>query len=129
MVMEELDSVAPKKAIRLAPEVDRILYAKNLPYKITGEDLYDIFGKFGPIRQIRRGNTDETKGSCFVIYDDIYDAKAALDTLSGFNVGGRYLTLHYFNRRTRHKRDQIAVKKEENELLRKMYGVKKDNEK
>jgi len=26
---------------------------KNLPYKITAEDMYDIFGKYGAIRQIR----------------------------------------------------------------------------
>jgi len=39
--------------VRLPPEVNRILYVKNLPYKITAEDMYDIFGKYGAIRQIR----------------------------------------------------------------------------
>jgi pre-mRNA branch site protein p14 len=38
---------------KLSPEVNRILYIKNLPYKITAEELYDIFGKFGAIHQIR----------------------------------------------------------------------------
>jgi pre-mRNA branch site protein p14 len=38
---------------KLAPEVNKILYVKNLPYKITAEEMYDIFGKFGSIRQIR----------------------------------------------------------------------------
>lgn len=38
---------------RLPPEVNRILYVKNLPYKITSEEMYEIFGKFGAIRQIR----------------------------------------------------------------------------
>lgn len=38
---------------KLPPEVNRILYIKNLPYKITTEEMYDIFGKFGAIRQIR----------------------------------------------------------------------------
>jgi pre-mRNA branch site protein p14 len=31
---------------KLAPEVNRILYVKNLPYKITTEEMYDIFGIF-----------------------------------------------------------------------------------
>jgi hypothetical protein len=26
---------------------------RNLPFKITAEEMYDIFGKYGAIRQIR----------------------------------------------------------------------------
>jgi pre-mRNA branch site protein p14 len=33
--------------------------------------MYDIFGKYGAIRQIRVGNTPETKGTAFVVYEDI----------------------------------------------------------
>ena len=40
--------------IRLPPEVKRVIFVRNLPYKITPDELYDIFGKFGAIRQIRR---------------------------------------------------------------------------
>merc|ERR1712060_578177 len=76
---------------------NRILYVRNLSYKISADELYDIFGKYGSIRQIRRGNGPETRGTCFVVYDDIYDAKNAVDHLSGFNVAGRYLVLLYYN--------------------------------
>jgi hypothetical protein len=30
-----------------------ILYVRNLPYNITAEEMYSIFGKYGAIRQIR----------------------------------------------------------------------------
>lgn len=50
---------------KLPPEVNRILYIKNLPYKITTEEMYDIFGKFGAVRQIRIGNTAETRSAIF----------------------------------------------------------------
>lgn len=43
-----------RNIVRLPGEVNRILYVRNLPYKITAEELYDIFGKFGAIRQIRK---------------------------------------------------------------------------
>ena len=79
---------------RLPPEVNRILYVRNLPFKITAEELYAIFGKYGAVYQIRLGDRNkDTRGTAFVVYEDIYDAKAAVDHLSGFNVGGRYLVV------------------------------------
>ncbi|KAG8194695.1 hypothetical protein JTE90_028009 [Oedothorax gibbosus] len=85
-----------KTNVRLPPEVNRILYVRNLPYKITAEEMYDIFGKYGAIRQIRVGNTPETRGTAFVVYEDIFDAKNACDHLSGFNVCNRYLVVLYY---------------------------------
>ena len=49
---------------RLPPEVNRALYVRNLPYKITPEELYEIFGRYGGIRQIRLGNKPDTRGKC-----------------------------------------------------------------
>ena len=68
----------PKKPIRLAPEVNKIIFVRNLPYKITNEELYDVFGRFGAIRQIRKGKTGDKKGTAFVVYEDIFDAKDAV---------------------------------------------------
>jgi len=82
--------------LRLAPEVNRILYVRNLPFKITAAEMYKIFGKYGAIRQVRFGNTNTTRGTAFVVYHDIHDAKAALESLSGFNVGGRYIICLYY---------------------------------
>jgi hypothetical protein len=38
-------------------------------YAITGEDMYDLFGKYGPIRQVRLGNDTslKTKGTAYVV--------------------------------------------------------------
>ncbi len=47
--------------------------------------MYDIFGKYGAIRQIRIGTNKDTRATAFVVYEDIYDAKNAVDHLSGFN--------------------------------------------
>jgi pre-mRNA branch site protein p14 len=81
---------------RLPPEVNRVLYVKNLPYKITAEEIYTIFGRFGALRQVRVGDTPATKGTAFIVYEDILDARQACEHLSGFAVGGRYLILHYY---------------------------------
>ena len=38
---------------RLPPEVNRILYVRNLPFGISTEELFELFGKYGAVRQIR----------------------------------------------------------------------------
>lgn len=101
--------------VRLPPEVNRILYVRNLPFKISPKDLYEIFGKYGPIRQIRKGSTAETKGTAFVVYDDIFDAKDALQKLNGFQVSGRYLILQYYQpHKAAERQAQIAEQKKAN---------------
>ena len=94
-------------SVRLPPEVNRILFIKNLPYKISDKDLYDIFGKYGEVREIRKGNSHETRGTAFVVYEDIFSAKNAVDHLNGFQVLGRYLIVLYT------KQDKLQNKQED----------------
>lgn len=112
---------------RLPPEVNRVLYVRNLPFKISSEEMYDIFGKYGAIRQIRLGVNNDTRGTAFVVYEDIYDAKNAVDHLSGFNVCGRYLiVLYYQANRMQSKKgagNDLEKQKQEIEELKQKYGV------
>merc|ERR1719495_2701245 len=112
--------------VRLPPEVNRVLYVRNLPYKITAEEMYDIFGKYGAIRQIRVGNTPETRGTAFVVYEDIFDAKNACDHLSGFNVCGRYLVVLYYQSNKAFQKLDKEKKLQELENLKAKYGVTTD---
>ncbi|KAK1171836.1 hypothetical protein AOXY_G6756 [Acipenser oxyrinchus oxyrinchus] len=112
--------------IRLPPEVNRILYIRNLPYKITAEEMYDIFGKYGPIRQIRVGNTPESRGTAYVVYEDIFDAKNACDHLSGFNVCNRYLVVLYYNANRAFQKMDTKKKEEQLKLLKEKYGINTD---
>lgn len=126
--MASLQQAGLAGTVRLAPDVNRILFVKyvshilgmkapgmertpnlllkcfpyltclmfmfsrrSLPYKITAEDMYDIFGKYGAIRQIRLGTSHSTRGTAYVVYEDIYEAKNACENLNGFQVAGRYL--------------------------------------
>ncbi|XP_043467192.1 splicing factor 3B subunit 6 [Leptopilina heterotoma] len=109
--------------VRLPPEVNRILYVRNLPYKISAEEMYDIFGKYGAIRQIRVGNTAETRGTAFVVYEDIFDAKNACDHLSGFNVCNRYLVVLYYQSNKAFKRVDLDKKQDELEKLKTKFNL------
>lgn len=96
-------------------------------YNVTPEELFDLFGKFGPIRygsiqhhsdhslvestpsttvlltilysQVRQGIANNTKGTAFVVYEDVMDAKQACDKLNGFNFQNRYLVGSSFSSR------------------------------
>lgn len=108
---------------RLPPEVNRVLYVRNLPFNISSEEMYDIFGKYGAIRQIRLGNAKETRGTAYVVYEDIYDAKNAVDHLSGFNVANRYLIVLYYQPAKMSKKSDVKKKEEEITRLQEKYGL------
>lgn len=106
--------------------MNRILYVRNLPFKITAEELYAIFGKYGAVYQIRLGDRNkDTRGTAFVVYEDIYDAKAAVDHLSGFNVGGRYLVVLYYQPAKFQRRAEAEEKQRELDELRRRVNVNK----
>ena len=52
-------------------------------------------------RQIRQGIANNTKGTAFVVYEDVMDAKQACDKLNGFNFQNRYLVGMVFISMTR----------------------------
>ena len=35
--------------------------------------MYEIFGKYGAVRQIRIGSDSKTKGTAFVVYEELAD--------------------------------------------------------
>lgn len=115
------------RSVRLGPEVNRIIYVKNLPFAITGEELYDLFGKYGAIRQIRLGTARENKGTAFVVYEDIYDAKKALEHLSGFNVGNRYIVVLYYNKTKMEEKRSVQERKREVEKLKQQYALTEED--
>ena len=62
---------------RLAPEVNRISHVRNFPFKITAEELYGVFGKYGAVCQIRLGDkSNDERGTAFVTHEDMCDTKA-----------------------------------------------------
>lgn len=70
-----------------------------------------------------RGTQNDTKGTAFVIYDDIFEAKEAFDSLSGYNYQGRYLTMQYYNQQKWELRKTQDQEKKDMENLRKKWNV------
>jgi len=109
----------------LPPGANRILFVKNLNYNITGDDLYDLFGRYGSIRQIRLGNEAKTKGTAFVVFEDVMDAKNALDHLNGFHLQERYIVVLYHmpGRQDAAAVKDLARREEELAALKKAHDI------
>lgn len=70
-----------------------------------------------------RGDRQDTRGTAFVVYEDIYDAKNAVDHLSGFNVCGRYLIVLYYQQSRMQKSMDNAAKRKELDKLKEQYDI------
>lgn len=88
-------NVNNERVIHLTKHASRILYVRNLSQTMDGADLYDLFGRYGAIRQIRIGNTEKTKTTAYVVFEDVFDAQTAKDKLNGSFIGSRYLIVQY----------------------------------
>ncbi|KAJ6007989.1 Nucleotide-binding alpha-beta plait [Penicillium herquei] len=126
-------------AIRAAPPVRQISYSPIsissaiselgadfyfLSYNVTAEQLFDLFGKFGPIRQIRQGIANNSKGTAFVVYEDVHDAKQACDKLNGFNFQNRYLVVLYHQpEKMLRSKEDLAERQENLERLKQQHGI------
>ncbi|OBZ76815.1 Splicing factor 3B subunit 6-like protein [Grifola frondosa] len=112
------------------PGANRILFVKNLNYQITGEDLYDLFGRYGSIRQIRIGDEQKTRGTAFVVFDDVMDAKNALDHLNGFHLQERYIVVLYHmpaKQDAAAAKADLARREEELSQLKKKHDIKDED--
>lgn len=73
------------------------IYAGNLPYSITNEELEEIFSEFGQVDRasvISDRETGRSKGFGFVEMPVDDEAKAAIDALNGKDFKGRALNVN-----------------------------------
>ena len=75
----------------------RKLYVGNLPYEIGEADLQELFGRAGTVdtvRVMRDMATGRARGFAFVEMGSDDEARKAITELTGFELGGRGLTVN-----------------------------------
>lgn len=88
------------------------IYAGNLSYSVTDEDLKEIFGAFGEVSRanvISDRETGRSKGFGFVEMTVDAEAKQAIDSLNGKDVKGRNMNVN--EARPRPERPQRAPRR------------------
>ena len=68
------------------------------------------------------GTEKETKGTAFVVYEDIFDAKNACEHLSGFSLQGRYLIVLYYQPDREAKKRELERQQRELEEIKAKMG-------
>ncbi|CAD6886584.1 unnamed protein product [Tilletia controversa] len=103
--------------------VSPVLFVKNLNYSTTGADLYDVFGRYGAIRQVRIGDGAKTKGTAYIVYEEVADAKNALDHLNGFHLNSRYIVVLFHMPAKLSAQMELAKREAELERLKKQHDI------
>jgi RNA recognition motif-containing protein len=88
------------------------IYAGNLSYSVTDEDLKEIFGAYGEVSRanvISDRETGRSKGFGFVEMPVDAEAKQAIDSLNGKDVKGRAINVN--EARPRPERPQRAPRR------------------
>ncbi len=73
------------------------IYAGNLSYSVTDEDLRSAFAQFGSVDSadvIMDRNSGRSKGFGFVEMGDANEAKAAIEGLNGKDLQGRAMNVN-----------------------------------
>ena len=73
------------------------IYAGNLSYSVTDDDLRQAFAQFGtvdPADVIMDRSTGRSKGFGFVEMSDANEAKAAIEGLNGKDLKGRDINVN-----------------------------------
>ena len=88
-------------------------------HSVASADVYPSF------RQIRQGISSTTKGTAFVVFEDVMDAKSACDKLDGFNFQNRYLVVLYHQpeKMARAHANDLAERQEKLEKLKREHGI------
>jgi len=79
------------------------IYAGNLSYSTSSEDLWKTFEEFGNVESadvIMDRNTNRSKGFGFVEMSNDAEAKAAISALNGKDMDGRALNVSEAKPRT-----------------------------
>ncbi|KAI1768277.1 hypothetical protein GGR53DRAFT_462531 [Hypoxylon sp. FL1150] len=103
------------RAGKIAPEQLPILFVKNLNYEVSSDALWKLFdpGEDGLIRQIRQGISVEAKGTAYVVFWNVMDAKNALEKLNGYNFQNRYLVVLWHQpEKTLRSKDDLQARKD-----------------
>lgn len=87
-------------APRLPADAQNGLYVSKLQWWTTDQQLEDLFGPFGRLRQVRiysdKAN-GKSKGFAFIEFDSVPHAAAALAQLNGVQVNGKPMQIEFSN--------------------------------
>ncbi|ANB15462.1 Hrb1p [Sugiyamaella lignohabitans] len=80
-------------------EPSNIIYASNLPWSTTNQDLEELFGTIGPVEkaEIQLLPNGRSAGAGVIQLDSIESAQNAILKLSGYNYGNRDLIISFVN--------------------------------
>lgn len=75
-----------------------MLYVGNLDYRISEEDLYELFSEYGKVtsvRIVRDRGSHRSKGFGFVDMEHDFEANRAVDNANGLIIADRKMVVRF----------------------------------
>jgi RNA recognition motif-containing protein len=83
--------------LNVGEEMVKKVYVGNLPFKLRGKDLRELFGKVGEVEFatviLDRNRRSRSKGFGFVTFINDLDAEKAIAEMNGKEVDGRSIVV------------------------------------
>ncbi|GMJ13712.1 ARABIDOPSIS THALIANA RNA BINDING PROTEIN, APPROXIMATELY 31 KD, 31-kDa RNA binding protein [Hibiscus trionum] len=79
------------------PNEEAKLFVGNLPYDVDSQSLAVLFGKAGTVEiaeVIYNRDTEQSRGFGFITMSSVEEAEKAAETLNGYDLNGRQLTVN-----------------------------------
>jgi len=71
------------------------IYAGNIAFTVTEDELKEIFSKYGPLEELKLvidRETGRSRGFCFITFQKQFDAEASLQ-LNDTDINGRKMSV------------------------------------
>merc|ERR1740139_1696762 len=112
---QKKDQVKQQKPKKVDEGADKRLFVSDLPMNVTNNDLYTLFGQFGPLSQCRidYDNLGKSYGTAILEYKKRENAQQALTEYNGAELDGKPIKIEFSKDRKKSiNLEKKSVKKE-----------------
>ncbi|ERN01107.1 RNA-binding protein CP33, chloroplastic [Amborella trichopoda] len=108
---EDVAEVEEEEEEEILIEKKRKLYAENLPWTFSANDLRNLFGQCGAVKDVDiiKHKNGKSRGFAFITMDSTEEAVAAIDKFDSYELMGRIIRVQFAKRMKPPRPDNMVM--------------------